>query len=81
MENKSIKNRLYQALGNKSPKHPFLLEDTTNQSAPVLKPKKMQDPTTISHGKPAPIYKHGKLLLNSTAIVEVPKKKPSIVEQ
>ena len=78
MENKSIKNRLYQALGNKSPKHPFLLEDSTNKPASILKPKKMQDPASIPHGKPAPIYKQGKLLLTPAPLPDL-KKKPSVV--
>ena len=64
MENKSIKNRLFQTLGNKMPKHPFLLEDNSTQLAPTLKPKKMQDVASPLHGKPSPMYKHGKLVLN-----------------
>ena len=79
MENKSIRNRLFQTLANKSPKHPFLLEDTTNQLAPVLKPKKMQDPVAATHGKPIPIYKQGKMVLNSLPSPEVLKKKPTKV--
>ena len=77
MENKSIKNRLYQVLGNKSPKHPFLLEDTTNHQGPTLKPKKMQDLSTSNNGKTSPIYKQGKMLLHAKPGLEFPRKKPS----
>lgn len=80
MENRSIKNRLYQNLGQRSPKHPFLLEDTSNQHQPMLRPKKMQDPTAVTHGKPTPMYQHGKLVLNPLASPEVTKKRPQLVE-
>jgi hypothetical protein len=79
MENKSIKNRLYQALGQRSPKHPFLLEETTNQLAPVLRPKKMQDPAVQTNGKPAPMYKQGKLLLSSLPSPDATRKQPTKV--
>ena len=81
MENKSIRTRLYQTLGQKSPKHPFLLQEVNGQDGPILKPKKMQDSTTNLNRKTSPIYQHGKLLLSPTANTELPKKKPIAVQQ
>ena len=75
MENKPIKNRLYQALQNRSPKHPFLLEDP-NKPAPILKPKKIQEASTSSHRKPVPVYHQGKLLLSPIPTAEQNRKRP-----
>lgn len=76
MENRSIKNRLFQTLMNKSPKHPFLLEDDKSNLSSVLKPKKMQEDPTPKNAKTQPIYKSGKLLLNQISSPEIYKKKP-----
>ena len=75
MENKQIKNRLYQALHNRSPKHPFLLEDP-NKPASILRPKKMQEVSTASHRKPVPVYQQGKLMLSPIPAAEQNRKKP-----
>lgn len=64
MENKHIKNRLYQVIAHRSPKHPVLLEEDKHPNAPTLKPKKLQDISTSIQGKPTPMYKQGRLVLN-----------------
>ncbi len=76
MEGKPIKNRLYQTLGQRSPKHAFLLEEGSHELAPTLKPKKMQDAATLSHAKSNPIFKQGKLVLNQMTGPEISKKIP-----
>jgi hypothetical protein len=77
--NRSIKNRLFQTLGNRSPKHAFLLEEGQNFLAPILKPKKSQEGLTPTNAKSMPMYKSGKLLLNPTPAPEVIKRKPQEV--
>lgn len=77
---KSIKNRLFQTLNNRSPKHTFLLEQDKSYLAPVLKPKKLQEELLPTLAKTNPIYKSGKLLLNNLSTTpEIPKKKPKEV--
>jgi len=74
MDNRSIKNRLYQTNINKSPKHQFLLEEDT--LAPVLKPKKLQEGLSPTNVKINPMFRSGKLTLNSAASPEAIKKIP-----
>lgn len=62
--NKSIKNRLFQTLGNRSPKANFLLEEGQPVLAPILKPKKSQEGPTLNNVKSMPMFKSGKMLLN-----------------
>ena len=82
MDNKNIKNRLFQTLQNRSPKnHPFLLEEETNQTAATLRPKKLQDISSPSHGKLTTAFKQGKLILNPFTSPEIMKKRPQEVEQ
>lgn len=77
--NRSIKNRLFQTLGNRSPKQAFLLEEGQALLAPILKPKKSQEGLTPTNAKALPMYKSGKLLLNPLPATEVVKKKPKEV--
>lgn len=82
MDNKNIKNRLFQTLQNKSPKnHPFLLEEETNPPLAALRPKKLQDISSPSHAKLTTAFKQGKLILNPFNSPDPLKKKPQEVEQ
>lgn len=79
MENRSIKNRLYQTLANKSPKHPFLLEEDSAPLAPVLRPRKLQDSSSPTLVRALPIFKQGRLVLNPLPEAEAVKRKPKEV--
>lgn len=57
--NRSIKNRLFQTLGNRSPKQPFMLDEGQTPLAPILKPKRSQESLTLtpSNARALPMYK------------------------
>lgn len=76
MEGNSIRHRLVQNIGYRSPKHAFLLQDKAQESGPTLRPKKLQQSASTSNLKPNPIYKHVRTVLHPLPSSELTRKKP-----
>lgn len=76
MEGNSIRHRLVQNIGYRSPKHAFLLQEKPQESGPTLRPKKLQQSASTSNLKPNPIYKQGRAVLNPLASSELARKRP-----
>ena len=64
MENKSLKNRLYLSLIQKTPKPSYLLEQNSSSPAKPLKPKVLQENTFHVHRSPQTYFNQGKFSIS-----------------
>ena len=65
MENKSLKNRLYLNLAQKTTKPNNLLEPNSNSPSLPLKPKVLQENTFHVHRTPQTFFHQGKFSLSA----------------
>lgn len=64
MENKTLKNRLFLNLVQKTSKPTYMLEQNPDSPAQILKPKVLQDNTFHANRTPQTFFNQGKFSLS-----------------